>query len=198
MPQSSLYLEKEVLIRLKNNDKEAFAVLYDRYQKPLRTFIMRYIKVPVYVEDILQEVFMKIWEIRERINPELAFKAYLYRITRNAVYKFLNKMAVNDDMIAQTVYHFKPDGPQPGLALEWKEFQQRVDEAIRMLPPRRQQVFNLCRVQQKSYDEVSCELGISRNTVKEHMVLAMKFIAEYLGLNARTAIPAIAFLTFSL
>ena len=63
--------------------------------------------------------------------------------------------------------------------LLWKAYEQLLTSAVEQLPSQRQKVFKLCRQQGKSYEEVAFELGISRNTVKEHMVMAIKNIKEY-------------------
>ena len=79
--------EPLLLKRLTESDESAFLQLYDHYHHPLYVFILRFVKVPGTAEDILQDVFLKIWEIRERIDPTLSFNAYLYRISRNKVYR---------------------------------------------------------------------------------------------------------------
>lgn len=190
------YEENELIKRLRENNKEAFIEIYNHYQKPLHAFIIRFVKVPAYAEDILQDVFLKVWEIRSRLNPDLSFKAYLYRISRNLIYKFLKKAASDETLLANAMHHFKPDNNEVELNFQWKEYEEKINEAILKLPPKRQIVFKLCREQNKSYDEISKELGISRNTVKEHMVMAMRNISEYLKLNSGISLPLIALMLF--
>lgn len=183
------YDEMSLLALMKNEDKDAFIQIYNHYRKPLHSFIIRFVKVPAHAEDILQEVFLKLWEIRTRVNPQLGFKAYLYRITRNIVYKFLKKCAIDQMLQAQIIHHIQPENNQLQLQLEWEEYKEKIDAAILQLPPKRQKVFLLCREQNKSYDTVAMELNISRNTVKEHMVLAMKSIETYLKTNSGISLP---------
>lgn len=184
MPTENEFEEKELLERLKNNDDDAFKEIYRHYREPLYHFIIRFVKLPSSADDILQDTFLKIWEIRQRINPSLSFKAYLYRISRNLVYKYLKKMAANEAIQVCTMYHFQPGMADAEGLLQWKQYQEKMNEAVSRLSPKREKVFRLCREQNKSYDEVAKELGISRNTVKEHMVLAMKSISEYLKINS--------------
>lgn len=186
--------EFELLNRLKDNDKKAFLAIYNHYRQPLYTFIIKFVKIPAYAEDILQDTFLKIWEIRMRINTELSFKAYLYRISRNLVYKFLKSLSTEESLQLNMVHHFQPDNNSPELRLEWKQYEEKVNEAINHLPPKRQKVFRLCREHHKTYDQVSQELGISVNTVKEHMVLAMKFITEYLKTSSGISFALLALL----
>ena len=181
---------------MKNDDKDSFIKIYNYYHKPLQAFISRFVKVPSYTEDILQDTFLKLWEIRKRVNSELDFKAYLYRIIRNLIYKYLKKVAADEVLLNQAIHQFQPDINQVQLQVEWKEYEKKVNEAILQLPPKRQIVFRMCREQNKSYDEVSKELGISRNTVKEHMVLAMKKIEIYLQANSGISLPLFALIIF--
>lgn len=197
MPHQNDFEEKRLLIMMKNDDKDAFIEIYNHYRQPLRAFIIRFVKVPFYAEDILQDVFLKLWEIRSRVNPDLEFKAYLYRITRNLVYKFLKKLASDEMMQTQAMHHFQRNENPVQLQVEWKQYEEKVNEAILQLPPKRQMVFRLCREQNKSYDEVSMELNISRNTVKEHMVLAMKNIEAYLKVNSGITFPLVMFIFFN-
>ena len=76
------------------------------------------------------------------------------------------------------------------LKLQWKQYQESLAAAIDQLPPQRQKVFKLCREQSRTYDEVAAELGISRNTVKEHMVLAVKAIREYFKRHSDTLLSS--------
>ncbi|GAB2816406.1 RNA polymerase sigma factor [Ferruginibacter profundus] len=174
------YDETALLKRLKEGDTTAFIQLYDHYHHPLYIFILRFVKVPEYAEDVLQDVFLKIWEIRERINPDLSFNAYLYKICRNKVFKLLKKIVTDNAMQTQLMNQLETATEAPHLKLQWKQYNDLLHKAVNQLPPQRQKVFKLCREQGKSYDEVAEELGISRNTIKEHMVAAMKSIKEYI------------------
>ena len=82
------------------------------------------------------------------------------------------------------MHHFNADNNDASVQLEWKQFQKKLDDAVSHLPPKRQLVFMLCREEKKTYGEVAMLLGISKNTVKEHMVLAMRTIAAFLKPNA--------------
>ncbi|WP_205510198.1 RNA polymerase sigma factor [Longitalea arenae] len=166
--------------RLQKGDSDAFLELYNHYHPALYHYVLRFVKSPAITEDLLQDVFLKIWEIRSRIDPSLSFKAYLYRICRNSVFKRLKKIAVDENLRMQVMQQFTQSVADADLKLLWQQYEEILQAAINRLPPQRQKVFRRCREEGKSYDEVANELGISRNTVKEHMVLAMKLIREHL------------------
>ena len=178
------FKEKELLIHLRNSDKEAFDEIYNRYYLKLRSYVLKFVKVSQYAEDIVQDAFLKIWEIRESIDPEKHFSGYLFTITKNLIFKFFKLAANNTDVLNEIVISTVPQEIEEGNIVEWKELANEIQKAIQMLPAKRKEVFLLCKEEQMSYDEVSEKLGISRNTIKEHMVLAMKFIKNYLKSRA--------------
>jgi len=165
---------------LQKGDSDAFQELYNQYHQPLYHYVLRFVKSPALAEDVLQDVFLKIWEIRSRIDPELSFKAYLYRISRNSVFKLLKKIAVDENLRVQVLKQFSQSVADADLKVLWQQYEELLHAAINRLPPQRQKVFRLCREEGKTYEQVADELGISRNTVKEHMVLAMKLIREHI------------------
>lgn len=181
--------EAVLLKKLQQGDAAAYITLYNQYYPSLYTYILHFVNIPAFAEDALQEVFIKIWEIRERINPELSFSGYLYRITRNQVFKSLKKITADETLRLQVMQELQRQTNDADTSLIWKEYEALLLEAIRQLPPQRQKVFRLCREESKSYEEVAIELGISRNTVKEHMVMAMKSIRFYFYTNADGLLP---------
>ncbi|MEO9020778.1 MAG: RNA polymerase sigma-70 factor [Ginsengibacter sp.] len=174
------YNEIDLLYRVRDHDKEAFDEIYKRYYLKLRMYVLRFVKVPQYAEDIVQDAFLKVWEIRESIDPEKYFSGYLFTITRNMVFKFLKNAANNKDVLDEIMISITPYDTNEGNLMEWKELGIEIQKAIQMLPPKRKEVFLLCKEEHFSYDETSAKLGISRNTIKEHMVLAMKSIKDHL------------------
>lgn len=198
MSDDTAFDEIDVLKRLQQGDELAFIEIYDLYKKPLYAFILKFVKVPSHADDLLQDLFLKIWEVRSRINSSLSFKAYLYRICRNLVYRFLKKTAESPTLLSEQMQYFVPDASANAeLRLLWKQYEENIRSAIDELPPRRREIFILCRQGKHTYDDVANQLGISRNTVKEHMVLSMKSISSYLklkGIELPIALIAIYFL----
>ena len=81
--------EYNLLKKLKKGDSKAFLELYDRYHLQVYNWALKFVKIPAIAEDIVQDVFLKIWVIRERLNPQLSFPAFIYRICRNRVFSDL-------------------------------------------------------------------------------------------------------------
>ena len=190
MMRNGYYDEKDLLNRLKNDDADAYIQLYDHYYPSLYAYILRFVKITDLAEDVLQDVFLKLWEIRHRIDPDLSFSAYLYRISRNLVFKQIKKISVDEELCLGVMYRLSSLHEHSHVELQWKQYQESLVAAIDQLPPQRQKVFRLCREQNRTYDEAAAELGISRNTVKEHMVLAVKAIREYFKRHSDTLLSS--------
>lgn len=193
MKGSANYDEIALLKRLRHGDTDAYMQLYNHYHPALYNYVLRFIKIPEMAEDTLQEVFLKLWSIRERINPELSFGAYLYRISRNHVFKLLKKIAADDVLRIRAMLEIKNTTEDADNKVRWNQYQQLLQSAISQLPPQRKKVFKLCREEGKTYEEVSNELSISRNTIKEHMVLAVKSIKEYFFRHGGIALAMLLF-----
>jgi RNA polymerase sigma-70 factor (family 1) len=173
------YDEVALVKDLQQGSAEAFIQLYNHYHPALYSFVIKFIKVPELAEDILQEIFLKLWKIRERVNPELSFQAYLYRISRNLVYDRLKQIAADKELCLRVIMEFQFTIEDTENKARWSQYQSLLKSAISQLPPQRQKIFKLCREEGKTYKDVSHELNISPNTVKEHMVLAVKSIKDY-------------------
>lgn len=176
--------ENNVLSLLKVGDKDAFVHIYNKYHNSLYGYALRFVKVPQVAEDIVQEVFIKVWSRRSNIDATLSFKSYLFTITRNAVFKQLKKIAADDQMRTEVALHVGNKINDPEMQLQWQQYNHILSAAIERLPPQRKRVFKLCRIEGKKYEEVATELNLTRNTVKEHMVLAVRSIREYVGRHA--------------
>lgn len=171
--------EPDLLRQLRQGNVDAYLQLYDKYNTLVYGWVLRFVKVPAYTEDIVQDVFLKIWEIRSQLNPEQSFPAYLYKISRNKTFTFLKKNASDEKTRLQIMQRLSEMVESPYHQALWNQYQQILDMAVKQLPYQRQRVFKLCRQEGKSYEEAAAELGISRNTVKEHMVAALKDIKTY-------------------
>jgi RNA polymerase sigma-70 factor (family 1) len=192
VPQT--YDEGDLLKGLQEGRSNAFLELYTKYHPALYHYVLRFVKVPAIAEDILQEVFLTIWRIRKTVDPDLSFRAYLYRISRNIVFKLMKKAASDENLRLKLMRQLQQNVTDSDVKLLWHEYEETFYDAVAQLPLQRQKVFRLCREEGKTYEQVAAELGISRNTVKEHMVKAMKSIKEYFHQHCDISLSCIIFL----
>lgn len=155
-------------------DKEAFSSLYKRYRPVLFRQFLVLLNSHEAVKDIIQEVFIRVWLKRDHIKPDASLKAYMYRIGHNLIidhYRSVNREQRFADV------HILYVGLNSSRDYELKEDKlQRLNKIIDKLPPKRKRVFELCKFEQKSYEEVSEILNISQATISDHIVKANSFI----------------------
>ncbi|MNJ93897.1 RNA polymerase sigma factor CarQ [compost metagenome] len=170
------------LIKLINNDHFAFQVLYDLYSAQLYGNLLRIVKDTDIAQDLLQLAFVKIWEKRHLIDPEKDFLAYLIQITRNLAYDHFRKVAIDRKLenyllsvTDETYSHIEEE-------LVYKESNQLFLDAVAKLSPQRKQVFTLCKMEGKSYHEVSNMLNISTSTISDHLLKSNKFIRAQMSI----------------
>jgi len=183
----------ELLIKqLQQGSEQAFTRLYDKFSKQLYRNILRLVKDEDTARELLQDLFLKIWESRENINPEKSFKSFLYKVAENLVYAHFRKIAKDNRIIAKLVLSATDFDTNAEDAMIARENHDLLKKAIAHLPPQRKHIYTLCKLEGKSYEEVSTELGISVSTISDHIVKANKAVKKYFILNQDMAIILIA------
>lgn len=171
--------ELVLLLSLKSGDHSAFEMLYYRYSPRLYRHILSMVKVQACAEEILQDVFQKLWERREGIQLEKSFQSYLFTISKNLVYDFFNQETKNRNLKDLIISLTTQDYSHIEEDFHYKECQEIINQAIDNLPPKRKLIYTLCKIEGKSYDEVSAFLGISASTISDHIVKATKQIQTF-------------------
>lgn len=169
-------LVRKLLMKIINNDHSAFHELYDRFSTQLYANILRMVRDSELAQEVLQEVFMKIWEKRGNLDPEKSFNAYLHQIAKNLVYDHFRKLAMDRKLESRFTVVGEEAYSHIEEELFYKESNQLFLEAVDKLSPQRKQVFTLCKLEGKSYNEVSTLLQISTSTISDHLLKSNKFI----------------------
>lgn len=181
MAQYSQYSDEQLFQLLQDGGEKVFEIIYERYHKPVYAYLMGFLKDGTMVEELTHEVFMKIWEIRGQVQLHTSFSSYLFRICHNKAINALQKIAVDNKLRDRVLLHLQAQSsPEIPASGSLEEYDRLLEDALESLPPQRRKVFLLCREEGKTYDETAAQLGISRNTVKEHMVKAQKALRNFL------------------
>lgn len=171
--------DTELATLLTQNNEAAFCELYIRYKDKLHYFCLSLIKSKEETNDIVQEVFIRIWESRNFINPDLSFSSFLYTIARNRILNHFRDMDI-DVKVKSILAKTNPVEEELIEAdLIYTEYQKILQEAIEALPPQRKKIFNMSREDNMTHKEIAAELGISVNTVQEHISESLRFIKKY-------------------
>lgn len=164
--------------------EQAFAEAYKKYHRHIYFFSLKYLKSGELAEETVHDVFLKVWESRERLNPRLSFKAYLLTICKNHVLNLL-KRASRDAAIKAEILRNRPARhEETEYSVHYRDFYRLALRAIAQLPPQRRQVFKMCKLEGKSQDEVARALGVSKGTVRDHLFKGSRQVKEYLAVQA--------------
>lgn len=167
--------ERALLLLLRDGDALAFESLYMRYAEKLSAQLFRLLKSWDEVEEALQQLFVKVWESRGNIDPDKSFQAYLYRIASNIANDYYRKLS-KDKKLATSVLQQITLLYHPEQLTAQIQADEELMRTIEKLPPQRKAVFKLCKLEGKSYAEVSRMLSISEATIGDHIAKANRFI----------------------
>lgn len=182
-----------LLAQLRNNDERAFSKLYSTCFRPIYRRIFSLVKDDAIADELVQDLFLKLWQKREEIDPQQSFEAYLFTIAQHLVYDHFRRMAKDKRLAAKLLLNATDYYLHSDLLLETKESRELLQKAIDQLSPQRREVFTRCKIEGKTYEETSLELGISVPTVNSHMTQSMKLVREYLLKNQDIAIVFLLF-----
>jgi RNA polymerase sigma-70 factor (family 1) len=175
MPNDNLFNEKQILQQLSQGSEIAFEKIYNFYSQRLYCKVLRLLKSEVIAEEILQDVFLIIWDNRSKLNPDKSFCSYLFCIATNKCYDYYRRI-IRDKKLLRKLNQSPGYSDTIEESVINKESSGILYHAIELLPPKRKLIFRLCKVEGKTYEEVSLQLGISPSTISDHIVKANHFI----------------------
>jgi RNA polymerase sigma-70 factor (ECF subfamily) len=171
--------QKQQLTLLQQGNEDAFAWIYEKHVDKLYYYTLKFVKNPEVAEELVQAVFVKIWEIRDKINPELSFDAFLYRITKNQTLNFLKRAAYENKYRESLVPSYARGVHDTENRVINNETTAIIDKAISKLPEKRQRIYRMSRLDGLDHQGIASQLGLSKNTVKVQIVKASKFVKAY-------------------
>lgn len=173
------YNEVELIAEMKQGDADAFTQLFKRYREQVFTFSFALTKSRETAEDLVQEVFSKLWERRDQIDTLQSFQGYVKRITYNHVMSFFRKVKLEKALQQELYINTRL------LGLEQQQAEAFNTESVRfynmlveLLPAQRKKAYLLSRDEGLSYEAIAGAMGISKNTVRNHIAEALHFIRE--------------------
>lgn len=185
MAIKSLENEVKILALIAKGDHRAFCSLFDHYEQYVYGFGRKLTRSNDLAEEIVQDVFLKIWIGREKLVDLDNFPAFLNRLVRNQSYSFLRQHLVHtrgiEKIISSTTIEPKNSIE---IEIEFKETLQILNNAIQSLPEQQKKVYELCHQLGFKYDEAAAQMNISPDTVHYHMKLALKAIRKHFQKNA--------------
>jgi RNA polymerase sigma-70 factor (ECF subfamily) len=195
MTKEVVYDEKALIIRLKNDDMAAFDQIYHKYNRLLYGFAIKIVKFNHDAEDIVHDVFLKLWQNRKSIKEDTSFKSFLFTIAYHTIVNLIRKKSVTEEYIEalKDIQKEPPAVSGADLEIEFNELNEKLRNVLEKLPSRQKEVYQLSRDEGLTYSEIAEKLDISVNTVENHMTRALKYLRNQLGTS-----PAISFIFFCL
>jgi RNA polymerase sigma-70 factor (family 1) len=175
--QKKLYISDEQLISaVRREDHYAFDELFRKYGSSLFSFVESVLKDEFEAEEVVQDVFLKIWEKRRDLDPSLSFKSYLFTIALNTTKNIYRKKLQEEKYKQDVAFDLNMNQTSDIEIVEYRNLLDYVDKIIGKLPPSRREIFILSKKDGLKNPEIAKLLNISEQTVKNQLVSAMKFL----------------------
>lgn len=180
MQANEFYIANQLLQRVAGGDHAAFRLLFDLYADKMHAAVYNYTKSTWVAEELVQEMFIRVWKYREQLYAVKDPSAYLYRMIFNQINDWL-KQAANEQRLLEGMRMRDLINPyDTGRQLDAAELQRILTAAVDSLPPQKKIIYQLNREQGLSYQEIADQLQLSVNTVRNHLVEANKLLRNYL------------------
>jgi RNA polymerase sigma-70 factor (family 1) len=185
MVDGAIYTDDVLLSRMREDDSEAFTLIYRRYWEDLFVTAAKALRGKEEASDVLQDVFLSLWNRRKEITIEGSLAAYLQTSVRYKAIHYIEKNITRRDYLALLTDVAVSTLPASAeIQLQLKEVQQIIHAAVATMPERMREVYQLSRHEHLTHKEIAERLGISTETVKKHIQHALQLIKTALGYSA--------------
>ena len=172
----------QLMESLRNGDLEAFDLVYKKYGDRLFGFALSYLKSKEETEELVQDVFLKIWENRKNLKKESSLKSYLFTIAYHNMCRLFRNRKIHEKYRENNcVTYVRTINPEEQY--EYKAALEQVDQLIGKMPENQRVIFNKSRREGKSTKEIAVEMNLSPGTVDNHISLALKYLRKQIAAN---------------
>ncbi|TRZ45717.1 RNA polymerase sigma factor [Robertkochia solimangrovi] len=188
--------DKLLIEQIKGDDQRALERLFRKYYFPLCQFAASFVKRTDLAEEIVADVFFKIWEGRHSLEIQYNFKSYLFIAIKNQSLKAMRTNNITFEEIGFSEIQLQSDHHSGELSIQYRETEKHIERIIEELPPQRRLIFTLNRLEGFKYKEIAEILQISVHTVQKQMMEAIRHISKYESEFHISCIPYFIFLTY--
>ncbi len=170
--------KKKLLFSLSKGDVNSFNRIYGDYYDRIFRFVYQTISNREDTEEIVQEVFIKIWDKKSEVDPNKSFNSYIYTISKNCINDYLRRVLRSKKYIEELISEFSLIDNQLEDIVNYRETEKVIKLLIDKLPPKRREAFELSRFKGKTYREISSIMNISENTVDTHIRKSLTWLRK--------------------
>lgn len=180
MSEKNKNIDQKLVKTLKKGDVFAFNELFHKYSQKVYNFSIKHLENEEDVKDLVQEIFMKIWDKRKEIDANKSFNGFLFTITLNLIRNYFRKKVKDRKLINKWLEETEPYSDSTKLSIEFRSLEKVVNTIVEQLPPKRRMVFRLSRNEGLSNDDIARRMNIQKKTVENHLNLALRYLRERL------------------
>jgi len=175
MSSNSSLNQKKLLLELSQGSELAFTKLYNQYKNIVYSTALKITKSKTLAEEVVQDVFLKIWQNHENLAEITNFENYLFIISRNHIFDMIKKIARETNLVSDRNYKNRVSDDTDN-AIKDDQYNIILNQIIEQLPPQQQKIYKMAKWDGLSHQKIGENLGISTETVKKHMAQALKFV----------------------
>jgi len=172
--------DQKLVKTLKKGDVFAFNELFHKYSQKVYNFSIKHLENEEDVKDLVQEIFMKIWDKRKEIDANKSFNGFLFTITLNLIRNYFRKKVKDRKLVNKWLEETEPYSDSTKLSIEFRSLEKVVNTIVEQLPPKRRMVFRLSRNEGISNDDIARRMNIQKKTIENHLNLALRYLRERL------------------
>lgn len=182
--------DKQIIEELKEGSKEAFRYLFDIFGPKIYAFALSYLKSKADAEELLQEVFLKLWEIRAGLDSSRSIKSFLFKICINLIYDLIRRKNIEQTYLHYSGTNNSDFGDNTWQEVIYQDMLNNLSNLVATMPEQRQRIFRLSKEDGLSNDEIANQLQLSKRTVENQLYRAVSFLKDKIGSGS---LPALLF-----
>jgi len=172
--------DKKLVYLIANEDKTAYQKLFEEYAPRIYSFSLKYLNNKSDAEELVQDVFLKIWEKRKTLDASLNIKAFIFKIAVNTIYDFIRRKNIEHAFEDYARLNYTTNENYTWHDVIFKEMQQKLESLMAQLPEQQQKIFKLSKLEGCSNDEIAQKMKLSKRTVENHLYRSLSFLKKHL------------------
>ena len=165
--------------RIKKGEKDAFQTLFEKYAPKIYTFSLTYLKNRDDTDELVQNVFLKIWEKRSTLDSTQNLKAFIFKIAVNTIYDFIRRKNIERAFEDYAKLKYTTNENYTWHTVIFEEMKNNLNKLISQLPEKQKKIFQLSKLEGLTNDEIAHQLNLSKRTVENHLCRALTFLKKH-------------------